>query len=57
VSRDEVERERGEVAAILGRWMAVAHKQARRRSGIAFREAADMQELWRWLHRARWGAA
>jgi hypothetical protein len=53
----DVEAERREVAAIFGRWMQVAHGAARRRSGVAFREAADMQDLWRWLHKARWGCS
>ncbi|MBU8540241.1 hypothetical protein [Falsiroseomonas tokyonensis] len=31
---------------ILRAWMLLAHAAARRRNGAAFREAADMQELW-----------
>lgn len=39
---------------IFSGWIRLAHAGARRRSAVAFREAADMQDLWRSLGRA-WG--
>jgi hypothetical protein len=33
---------------ILRGWLHLAHAAARRRSGVAFREAEDIRELWAW---------
>ena len=55
MTREQVAAERVEAAAIFTGWIHDAHAAARRRVGIAFREAADIHDLWRWLHANRWG--
>lgn len=54
MTRAEVDAERTLAAAIFTGWIHDAHSAARRRVGVAFREAADIQDLWRWLHANRW---
>lgn len=48
------EAERVVAAAIFTAWLYAAHQAARKRSAIAFREAADIGDLWRWLWATRW---
>ncbi len=50
----QAEAERVTAAAIFTGWIQDAHKAARKRSAVAFREADDLQDLWRWLWATRW---
>jgi hypothetical protein len=34
---------------ILSAWIRLEHAGARRRQGVSFRAALDMQDLWRWV--------
>lgn len=40
--------------ALLSGWMRLAHARARKRSGLAFCEAADIQETWQAAREAPW---
>lgn len=51
------EAEQTVAAAIFVGWIHDAHGAARKRNPVAFREAADLHELWKWLWSNRWGAA
>jgi hypothetical protein len=57
VTSAEAQAEQQLAAGILTGWIHDAHAAARKRSAVAFREAMDMHELWRWLHAERWGTA
>jgi hypothetical protein len=39
--------------AILSAWIRMEHAGARKRAGVAFRAAADMQDLWKAILQAR----
>lgn len=51
--------DRSAAASLFAGWIKLCHARARRRDGAAFREAADIQDLWRWLQANVWreGAA
>ncbi len=36
---------------ILSAWIRLEHDGARRRQGVSFRAARDMQDLWQWITR------
>lgn len=57
MTEDEAAAEQTVAAAIFTGWIHDAHGAARKRNPVAFREAADLGDLWRWLWANRWGTA